>query len=146
MTQNDLIREESKKPQFDRLGAFISAVLLTAVMLVCLFTTFAEATEPSDEQIVNAIYKAEGGSKAKYPYGIRSVRCETTSECKKICLNTVKNNRKRFAIYGHKEFSNFIEFLGSRYCPTKGRGLSKAEVRLNRYWIKNVKHFLQVKA
>jgi hypothetical protein len=96
----------------------------------------------TNSQIVDAIYLAEGGARAKYPYGIRSVKCEGKSECRKVCENTIKKNRVRYAKYGHRQYSDFIDFVGSRYCPTKGRNLSKAERNLNGNWSKNVKYFL----
>ncbi len=97
----------------------------------------------SDESIVNAIYRAEGGSKAQYLYGIRSVHYDSPEEARKICLNTVRNNRKRYAKYGYKKYDTYLEFLASRYCPVKGKDLTSAEKRLNKYWLKNVKFFLE---
>jgi hypothetical protein len=71
------------------------------------------------------------------------VRCENKADCRKICANTIKKNRIRFADYGHKQFADFLEFTGSRYCPTRGGNLSEAEKRLNGNWVKNVKFYLQ---
>jgi hypothetical protein len=93
----------------------------------------------TDEQIVKAIYKAEGGDKAQYPYGIRSVACDTKAECEKICYNTVRNNRKRYADYGHKTYDTYLEFLASRYCPV---GASNDPHNINQFWLKNVNFFL----
>lgn len=95
--------------------------------------------EYSDEQIVRAIYLAEGGENAQYPYGIRSVKCSGESECRKVCLNTVRNNRKRFADYGKREFDTFIAFLASRFAPINAGNDPKG---LNKYWLKNVNFFL----
>jgi len=109
-------------------------------------TTDAEHStvkEYSDEQIVNAIYKAEGGDQATYLYGIRSVPYDTPQEARKICFNTVRNNRKRYADYGHAKFDTYLEFLQSRYCPTEGKGLTKNEKRLNINWLGNVRYFLE---
>jgi hypothetical protein len=92
--------------------------------------------EFKDEEIVNAIYKAEGGHKAVYPYGIRSVK---TNDPRKVCFNTVKNNRVRFV--KQNKHKDFISFLGSRYCPTTGK-ISRREKEVNRHWIKNVNYFL----
>ena len=39
----------------------------------------------SDEEIVNAIYKAEGGSKAVKPFGILSVHCAGYDDCRQVC-------------------------------------------------------------
>src|SRR3990167_7108119 len=70
-----------------------------AIILLCVMPVHAQmipSPTHTDEQIVNAIYKAEGGKKTRFPYGIKSVKCEGEKECRKICLNTVKNNRVRY--------------------------------------------------
>lgn len=120
-----------------------AALTILVVLIIFLLTRPANAEEWSDDQIVSAIWHAEGGAKTKYPYGIRSVHCEGKSECRQVCKNTVKNNRKRFAQYGSREYPDFISFLASRYCPTKGSNLSKAEKALNGNWYKNVMFFLR---
>ncbi len=96
----------------------------------------------TDKQIVDAIYLAEGGEKAQYPYGIRSVHCGSRLQCKRCCETTVRNNRYRFAKYGYKRYKTYLSFLQSSYCPTRGRTLTKAELNLNKNWINNVQWFL----
>lgn len=95
----------------------------------------AHAEVYSAEQIADAIYKAEGGTKAKNPYGILSVPCGSEKECREICLNTIENNFSRWQNYGHKTHPDFITFLGSRYCPVSAH-------KLNKNWVKNVKSSL----
>jgi hypothetical protein len=135
------MKNKSKNNRRGFLPRSLSVMAAVAILLLAPCVSFAY----TDKQIVDAIYLAEGGAKAKYPYGIRSVNCESESSCRKVCENTVRNNRKRFASYGHKQYSDFIAFLGSRYCPTKGN-LSKAETRLNGNWVKNVTYFLKRRA
>ena len=94
----------------------------------------------TDEEIVDAIYMAEGGSDATYLYGIRSVPYDTPEEARRICFNTVRNNRRRYAEYGHKTFDTYLEFLASRYAPV---GASNDPRNLNANWLKNVKYFLK---
>ena len=89
----------------------------------------------TDEQICNAIFLAEGGYNATFLYGIVSVSYETEAEAKRICINTIRNNRKRYADYGYKQYDSYLEFLASRYCPVEAHPL-------NKYWLKNVKWFL----
>lgn len=97
----------------------------------------------SDKQIVDAIYLAEGVVKAQYPYGIRSIHCETNRTCREVCRSTVKNNRRRFAraINRKSTDSSYLSYLARHYCPTNGN-LSRAEKRLNQNWISNVTWFL----
>lgn len=126
--------EESRK----RMG--LDSIKTLAIFL--LLITSAHAQEYTDDQIVNAIYLAEGGAKAQYPYGIRSVRCESKAECRAICQRTVRNNRKRYLKHDGIRSRSFITFLGARYCPTQGAALSNREKSVNKNWLKNVKYFL----
>ena len=88
----------------------------------------------TDSQIADAIYKAEGGKKTKYPYGIRSVSCNGEDGCRKVCLNSIHNAKKRWEKAGKPE--DFIVFMGRRYCPPKAHSL-------NSNWVKNVRYFLE---
>ena len=111
---------------------------VNVLIVLCLFFGFspmAQAKEYTDTEIVNAIRKAEG----TWTYGIKSIKCSTTAECRQICFNTVRNNRKRFAKYGHKDHPDFISFLASRYCPI---GAENDPTGLNKNWQKNVRYFL----
>jgi len=109
----------------------IPAVLLMTIFMAGVFSAFG--MDYTDEQIVNAIYHAEGGAKAPFAYGIRSVPYRDITEARRICFNTVRNNRKRFL--NQTRYTDFIEFLGSRYCPVSAH-------KLNQYWLKNVRYFL----
>lgn len=114
---------------------YLPFVILAILLII---TSVARCEEWADEQIVNAIYLAEGGEKAQYLYGIRSVKYDSPEEARKICFNTVRNNRKRYADYGYKKYDTYLEFLASRYCPIgcdNDRGT-------NKYWLKNVRYFL----
>ena len=101
-------------------------------------TAFAQE-EYTNEQIVNAIYKAENS--ITYPYGIKSLKYENRTDrslsqhdwARWICTNTVRNHRKRHA--KHDCGKTFIECLGDRYCPPKAH-------KLNSNWVKNVMFFL----
>lgn len=118
-------------------------VINILLFITIMFTLWLSLSEVSwgytDEQIVNAIFKAEGGLKAKYLYGIRSVPYKNIEEARKICFNTVRNNRKRYSEYGYKQYASFIDFLASRYCPINASNDPKG---LNKNWIKNVRYFL----
>ncbi len=111
-------------------------IWLLAVFMVCCQIRCAHAQEYTDIQYVNAIRLAEGN----WTYGIKTVECKTPNTCRNICLNTVHNNKKRYARYGHRRFARFILFLASRYCPI---GAGNDPKGLNKNWIKNVKYFLR---
>ena len=114
----------------------LNVSLFVAVIILCGMKV-SGADEIDDVKLCNAIYKAEGGAKAQYLYGIRSVKYDTPEEARRICMNTIRNNRKRYADYGYKTHGTYLEFLQSRYCPI-GCDNDRGE---NRFWIKNVKYF-----
>jgi len=110
----------------------------TFFLIICLSILFignAFSCEYTNEEICQSIYIIEGGEKTNFPYGIKSVSCNGKEECKKVCLNTVRNNRKRFSDYGHREYKTFLEFLTSRYCPK--------EEYLCDTWFTNLKFYLE---
>jgi len=112
--------------RFWRIIAFVGWILF----FVSLGLARAEYT---NDQIADAIYLAEGGARAKVPYGILSVKVKDEAEARRVCLNTIRNNRIRFT--KQNKYTDFIEFLGSRYCPVLAH-------KLNRNWVKNVKYWL----
>lgn len=108
------------------------------LILAAILSTTAYAY--TDDQLAMAIYHAEGGAATKYPFGIRSVYCGSFIDCKRCCKETIRNNRKRFILYGHKRYQSYIEYLASRYCPSTGRENAQGE---HNAWIKNVNYFLR---
>src|SRR5574343_1533403 len=108
------------------------------ILLGYVSPTFATTWETiPTNKIVDAIYVAEGGNKTKHPFGVLSVKCNGYTECRKICTHTVNNNKKRFA--KKTKYKDFIEFLGSKYCPV---GVSNDPRGLNKNWVKNVKRLV----
>lgn len=97
----------------------------------------AEIPEATVARIVDAIGKAENS--VKYPYGVKSINTHgNVAYARRICENTVR------ACWGRYErqtiYTNFVEFLGSRYCPVQGD-----KTGLNKNWVKNVNYFLTSK-
>jgi hypothetical protein len=122
-----------------------------AVGILAVFLTvgIARAAEYTDAEILAAIYQAEGGARAQYLYGIRSVKYKNAQEARAICLRTIRNNRARYRKYldGTRtrkggeffravSYADFLEFLGNRYCPPGLGGV-------NRYWLRNVRKILE---
>jgi len=108
------------------------------VKVVVIATAFfmlsreAIAGDFSNNQIADAIYLAEGGAKTSHPYGILAHYKHTTP--RQACINTIIHARKDWNGQG-----DFIEFLGSRYCPI---GAKNDPTGLNKNWLKNVRYFL----
>ena len=88
------------------------------------------ALAASDEQICNAIYRVEGGSRAKVPYGILSMPVRDAAHARRVCLNTIKNNRIRGIKAGQP--GNFLDYLADRYCPRSADPIG------NKNWKRNI--------
>ena len=114
----------------------VGAWIETTILAVSLnFSPVAIAGENvSDTVIVDAIYIAEGGKKAKVPYGILSIK---TNNPRQICLNTVRNHRKRHARHSPECKFDFITCLANRYCPPS------ADLQGNKNWIRNVTRLIE---
>jgi len=106
--------------------------------ILLVFIMDCKAENYTDEEICQAIFYAEGGYKATYLFGIRSVPYTDYKEAKKICMNTIRNNRKRYKEYGYKQYKTYLEFLSSKYCPVG----CENDNGTNKYWLDNVKYFL----
>ena len=117
--------------------------MIKTYLVVVLFVLIAGTADAENdamtypaEKIVDAIYLAEGGSKAQFLYGIRSVRYTGALEARQICLNTVRNQYKRHR--AHTCGKPYMQCLADRYCPI---GCDN-DTGTNKYWLKNVMYFL----
>jgi hypothetical protein len=112
---------------------------LVSILIIVLIGSCSIVHAYTDDQIVDAIRKAEG----TWTYGIKSVSCQTEKECRQICKNTVRNNYKRWSQAGRKNAQGqtitYLQFLANRYCPI---GASNDPTGLNRNWLRNVTYFL----
>ena len=109
------------------------------IILLFSFLCFSCSAQITNKQInkyVDAIYKSEGGAKAKYLYGIRSIKYKNPEEARKICFNSVRNNYARWIKSG--QTNEFIVFMGKRFCPI---GANNDPKNLNSNWVKNVKYY-----
>lgn len=113
-------------------SAFILGICLILAMIMLIFagskSAHAETINYAPQLLANAIYKAENSK--THPYGIKSELCLTEASCRKICLNSIHNARKRWIAAGSK--GDFIAFMGQRYSPPS----------INPNWVRLVKYFL----
>lgn len=121
---------------------------LIIILLLSVIPISAWADKPSheysDEEIVEAIGKAENS--VKYPYGIKSLKYEDRSDrslskkdwAKMICLNSIRNARKRWEKAGKPE--DFIFFMSRRFCPINAPDDPNG---FNVNWKRNVHYFLR---
>lgn len=102
-------------------------------LLLLIFATQCLALDA--ERLADAIYKAEGGDKAKAPYGILSVKVSGKDEARRVCLNTIRNNLKRWEKAGRP--GDYIDFLADKYCPQSVDPIG------NKNWKRNVKALMK---
>lgn len=95
---------------------------LTLAFMLCLSLQVKALDE---ERLADAIYLAEGGSKTRYPYGIKSVK---TNNPRAVCLRTIRSALARWDGRG-----DFIAFLGKTYCPPS------ADPDGHRNWVRNTR-------
>lgn len=121
------------------LKSFIITIAIGISLLVLVKTPdkqparIKEESSINIEKLANAIYLAEGGDKTNFPYGIKSIETKGNKEyAHKICLNSIRNNIKRWHKAGEPE--EFIDFMARRYCPI-------SDSSMNYSWPKNVKYF-----
>lgn len=98
--------------------------------MFALVNTPVSRAEYNVPALVDSIYAAEGGARAKKPFGILSVPCSGYAECRRICTNTVRNNIRRWESKGRP--GDYLDFLGARYAPVSAHPL-------NRNWVRNVR-------
>ena len=125
----------------------ICAVILTIFLWIASCgivqaEEFIPDTEYKVNQLADAIFRAEGGYKTNFPYGIKSVRCNNEQECRRICKNTIRNNITRYENSTTNDNSSYLQFLQSRFAPTTGN-ITSLEKSYNVSWLKNVKWFLE---
>lgn len=113
---------------------------IAVLLLLCTFVGARPSLASTPEyfnRVVDAIYLAEGGPKAKVPYGILSVRVRDKAEARQVCYNTVRNNYTRWLKSGQRV--SYLEFLAKKYAPI---GASNDPKGFNRNWLKNVTYFM----
>ena len=109
-------------------------LILTALLLSCGVSQAGEAEIVGGynlERLVNAIYKAEGGSKTRHLYGILARYKHTTP--RQACINTLRHKARDWEAQGSK--GDYLDFLAKRYCPV---GASNDPLGLNAHWLGNV--------
>lgn len=87
---------------------------LTLTVLTLLIACSAGAVQIDAEKLADAIYRAEGGPRARAPYGILSVKVSGPAEARRVCLNTIRHAQRDFP---GGDLRQFIRFLANRYCP-----------------------------
>jgi len=105
---------------------------MKSVFVGLLFSLSALAA--TDDQIADAVYRVEGSARAKVPYGILSIPVRDTAHARRICLNTIRNNRARWIKAGQP--GAFLDYLADRYCPRSADPVG------NKNWKANIKRLV----
>ena len=87
------------------------------------------ALAATDDEIANAIYRLEGGPKAKAPYGILSMKVRDAQHARQICMNTIRNSRARWIKAGRP--GDELDFLSDRYCPPSADPVGNKRWKIN---------------
>ena len=104
--------------------------LIIAGILVALHHE-CPAAQIDEQRLVDAIYKAEGGAKARVPYGILSVSVHSTAEARAACERTIHHNLTSWRSNGSQ--GDPIVWIASTYCPASDDPAG------HRNWIRNVR-------
>jgi hypothetical protein len=83
------------------------------------------------QRLADAIYLAEGGPRAKVPYGILSVNVRDAAEARAVCLRTIAHAWRDWS--ATRDPRPFFNFLADRYCPP-------SDSAGNRHWKHNVNY------
>ena len=83
----------------------------------------------TDDEIANAIYRLEGGAKAKAPYGILSLKVSSPAMARRICMTTIRNSRTRWLKAGRP--GDELDFLADRYCPASCDAVGNRRWKVN---------------
>lgn len=111
----------------------MNKLLLTiaALLLIksCLPCPASELTREQVGGLANAIYRAEGGAKARKPYGVLSVSVANEQQARRVCENTIRNNYARWQAGGKR--GSYVDFLADRYCPPTVDRIGNANWKAN---------------
>jgi hypothetical protein len=135
LPKKDLIRLAQDEKEKERAKPRRSSAIRAAAIMILLMAGARPLLAFDAHQIVSAIYWVEGGPKASSPYGVLAVPCATKKECKRVCLNTVKNTRQRWHEAGRP--GDFLDFLADRYCPPS------VDKNGNLRWKKNIRAIIK---
>ena len=104
---------------------------LIAITTLMLAAAVVSAQPINVERMADAIYRAEGGDKARVPYGVLSVKVKDKADARRITITSINNNIKRWDKAG--KHGTFIDFMANRWCPVASDPVG------NRNWKNNVR-------
>lgn len=108
--------------------------MLKTLFVFLLFSLNALAC-PYEKELADSIYWAEGGPKAKVPYGVLSIKVHDEAHARQITLNSIRANWSRWQ--NTNKSDDFVTFMANHWVP------ESADYQGHKNWIKNVKALLK---
>lgn len=113
-------------------------LLISLIFFFTIFPVQAETVAVYLNKVADAIYWAEGGKKAKHPYGLIYYHIPNHLY-RDICLEYLNDYYTEWLT---ERNTDFLTYLASKWAPIKGRGVTRSASKLNRNWLKNVRYFV----
>jgi len=134
----------SPKTEFNIIKALVAFLFFLMFIFILLISLNEEAqsiqpAEIDTDKWANAIFLAEGGYKATYLYGIRSIPYKDEAQARQYCKNTVYNTLVKYRVQRCSVGESDIDCMSRRYCPVG----SNTDNGTCKYWKKNVLYFLK---
>lgn len=87
--------------------------MTSPVVIACCLVCAGEI--PDADQVADAIWRAEGGARARVPYGVLAVPVKDALEARQVAKRTVLLQWVRWANAGRP--GCYFDSLADRYCP-----------------------------
>lgn len=110
--------------------------ILLTLLVSCGALVASEFPLDQAHRLAIAIYHAEGGPKARTPFGVTGVK--DFKKARSVCLRLIQKSWEVYEVRLEAGMENrsFIEFLGETYCPPHVHPL-------NRNWCKNTTFYFR---
>lgn len=82
------------------------------------------------QRMATVIWTVEGGKNTRFPYGIKSISVKDEADARRICINSIKNNWKRWNTANRP--CGFVDWMANRWCPIKSDPVG------HKNWVQNV--------
>ncbi len=105
--------------------------MIRSIAILCLaLTAVAEPISPRlADDIADALWRAEGGHRARAPYGITTVRVRDHAHAREIALAAIRQEWDRWERGGRR--GTFYQHFAARWCPAKSDRRGNANLARN---------------
>lgn len=95
---------------------------------------------PFADEMLSAVFYAEGGSATRYPYGVKSIKPRDAHHAREITRRSIDLNYGRWVRAGRPGGNTpdaFVRFMAARWCPVTSDPQGHAN------WVRNVRILLR---